>query len=156
VTFLWSHKANRAMAMLGVAPAKEAVRPALSGLKDRKVGEYVSCPHFERVSDVANISLVLTLNCCFVRPLPPFPIHSRHGFCFEMIDILIPTYNRCTDLVKNLTVLSERVEKEKLHGNFRVLVSDNHSTDGTLRALDDKCQEVPFDLIVYSQKKMSG
>lgn len=45
--------------------------------------------------------------------------------------ILIPTYNRCTDLKNNLEHLKSEMLKHHLFGEFGIYVSDNASTDDT-------------------------
>lgn len=73
-----------------------------------------------------------------------------------MIDILIPSYNRCFDITKNIDLLSERIKEERLQGKFRVLVSDNNSSDGTLNALKAKIDSTPFELLLGSQYENVG
>ncbi|QHG91867.1 hypothetical protein CVO_08535 [Sulfurimonas sp. CVO] len=51
-----------------------------------------------------------------------------------MIDILIPTYNREQDLVKNILYLDKLVKNEGLQGKFRLIISNNASTE-TLHSL---------------------
>lgn len=48
-----------------------------------------------------------------------------------LIDILIPTFNRCVDLLRNLRFLTKQIEKNCLHEKVRLVISDNFSTDGT-------------------------
>ena len=47
-----------------------------------------------------------------------------------LIDILVPTYQRADDLLKNLNHLADLIRNEAM-GKARVLVRDNGSTDGT-------------------------
>lgn len=69
------------------------------------------------------------------------------------LDILIPTYNRCDFLKKNLNVLSEIISKNNLAGVVKVLVSNNNSDDDTC----DVINYVGSDHIVsYNQKKNIG
>ncbi len=49
--------------------------------------------------------------------------------------ILIPTYNRCNDLRKNLEHLGNQLNKYNLQDEFGIFVSDNASNDDTLEML---------------------
>jgi abequosyltransferase len=73
-----------------------------------------------------------------------------------MIDILIPTFNRCTSLKKNLLVLNELLKNENLNEQFQVLVSNNCSSDNTESMLNDIGSHLCFRLIVYTQTKNIG
>ncbi|MCP4440191.1 MAG: glycosyltransferase family 2 protein [Aureispira sp.] len=48
-----------------------------------------------------------------------------------LIDILIPTYNRAKDLVKNLKITEQLLTNEKLLDKCQIIVIDNCSTDST-------------------------
>jgi glycosyltransferase involved in cell wall biosynthesis len=48
-----------------------------------------------------------------------------------LIDILIPTYNRSVDLIKNLQHLSTQIENAGLKNEVQILISDNCSPDST-------------------------
>ena len=48
-----------------------------------------------------------------------------------LIEILIPTYNRSGDLLKNLELLSNQLTKGALSQRVRILISDNCSPDDT-------------------------
>lgn len=48
-----------------------------------------------------------------------------------LIDILIPTYNRAVDTVKNLETLQFQIRKDNLWNQVRVIISDNCSPDTT-------------------------
>lgn len=64
-----------------------------------------------------------------------------------MIDILIPTYNREQDLIQNIKHLNRLIATEKLENNFRILISDNCSTDNTWKNLNDVESEIVVELI---------
>ena len=53
----------------------------------------------------------------------------------HMIDILIPTFNRADFLVKNIRKLDAMARFEGVSEKYRILVSDNHSTDSTREKL---------------------
>ena len=48
-----------------------------------------------------------------------------------LLSILIPTYNRCTDLDKNLGILCEMILENHLQDKVNILVYNNASTDKT-------------------------
>jgi glycosyltransferase involved in cell wall biosynthesis len=73
-----------------------------------------------------------------------------------MIDILIPTYNREQDLIKNIKHLNRLVVTEKIEKHFRILVSDNCSTDNTWDRLNDIESEVEIELIKFKQDTNIG
>ena len=73
-----------------------------------------------------------------------------------MIDILIPTYNREQLLIQNLRLLDELIKEEGLGGNFRLLVSDNCSQDGTANALEDIRKEIDLEMTVFRQQENIG
>ena len=47
------------------------------------------------------------------------------------LSILIPTYNRCNDLRKNLELLCKYIKDDQLESEVCICVSDNASTDDT-------------------------
>lgn len=73
-----------------------------------------------------------------------------------MIDILIPTFNRVDFLKKNIIDLNQKITKAGLQHYFRILVSDNRSTDNTNEVLIeiDKIIEVP--IVIFRQDKNIG
>lgn len=73
-----------------------------------------------------------------------------------MIDILIPTFNRCDSLKHNLLVLDELLRNENLNEQFQVLVSNNCSTDDTKNMLNDIGSSLCFRLVVHTQTKNIG
>lgn len=73
-----------------------------------------------------------------------------------MIEILIPTYNRSENLVKNIQHIDKLVKDEKLDGEYRILISDNASTDDTLSALDSVKSQVNIEFMVFRQTENLG
>ncbi|WP_308872829.1 glycosyltransferase family 2 protein [Thiothrix subterranea] len=73
-----------------------------------------------------------------------------------MIDILIPTYNRSKDLLKNIKHIDSLIETEKLTDKFRIIISNNASTDDTSITLEKIKNEVNIQLIIYQQKQNIG
>lgn len=72
------------------------------------------------------------------------------------LDILIPTFNRCQPLIKNLTVLEEILAQIK-DANINILVSDNASTDGTQKAVRNCIADSPNrSITLFSQKENVG
>lgn len=65
--------------------------------------------------------------------------------------ILIPTYNRCIDLKKNLEYLKKEILKYQLAQEFAIAVSDNASTDDTWAMLqqikNEWKDEVQLDIV---------
>jgi abequosyltransferase len=73
-----------------------------------------------------------------------------------MIDILIPTFNRSSDIEKNIAHLNAMMEVEGVMGEFRILVSDNCSTDATLRSLELAREQTQCEICVYRQETNIG
>lgn len=73
-----------------------------------------------------------------------------------MIDILIPTFNRSESLAKNLTLLNDLLIKERLIDCFRILVSNNCSTDETDKMLEEFSLNLICKLVVYNQSTNIG
>jgi glycosyltransferase involved in cell wall biosynthesis len=68
-----------------------------------------------------------------------------------MIDILIPTYNRAPFLIKNIILLNEQMESDGIIDKFRILVSNNCSTDDTKTALELVEKDIKVKLKTYEQ-----
>lgn len=67
-----------------------------------------------------------------------------------MIDILIPTYNRGTDVVANLHALQEQIAADDLWQQVQIIISDNASPDETEALVADFCAQKPAALqVVY-------
>ncbi|MBS4960545.1 MAG: glycosyltransferase family 2 protein [Clostridiales bacterium] len=52
------------------------------------------------------------------------------------LTIMIPTYNRCEDLMKNLDLLCGFIKRLNRLEDTCLLISDNHSTDNTKKAVE--------------------
>lgn len=71
------------------------------------------------------------------------------------IDILIPTYQRADALLGNLKHILGRIQEEGVEQHYRIIVSDNASSDGTqggVRALMDRVNG-PRQLIAYHRNE---
>lgn len=73
-----------------------------------------------------------------------------------MIDILIPTFNREPFLIKNIIILNEQAKSCSINKNFRILVSNNCSTDNTKNALSQIKEKIEIELIIFEQEKNIG
>jgi len=73
-----------------------------------------------------------------------------------MIDILIPTFNRELFLIKNILLLNEQAVKYDIFKNFRILVSNNNSTDDTKNVLLNVQKNIKIELILFEQTKNIG
>lgn len=75
--------------------------------------------------------------------------------CKEL-DILLPTYNRVEDLIKNIKILDEQINRLDTK-KVRVLVSNNASKDNTFNALEKlKENTLSFELEIYHQDENIG
>jgi len=72
------------------------------------------------------------------------------------LDILIPTYNRSGDLARNLRLLNRLLAEEGGDGRYRILISDNCSTDDTPDVIDSLWEESEVELIVFRQRENLG
>lgn len=72
------------------------------------------------------------------------------------IDILIPTYNRQKDLIKNLKHLNRIITKDNLESYFRILVSDNCSGDDTWMELENIRSQIQVEMHLFRQDKNIG
>ena len=70
-----------------------------------------------------------------------------------MIEILIPTYNRAGELIKNILHINQLIENEELRGKFRLIISNNASTDNTEAELEAVKAKVNLEMIVFKQNK---
>lgn len=73
-----------------------------------------------------------------------------------MIDILIPTYNRAKFLAKNILLLNKQIESRGLQKYFRIIVSDNCSSDNTSDALSEVEGVLSVRMLRYRQEKNIG
>lgn len=74
----------------------------------------------------------------------------------KTIDILIPTFNRAPFLAKNLELLQEQIQNSNLEKRYRILVSNNCSTDETSEAIKKFESTAQVELVVYEQKENIG
>jgi glycosyltransferase involved in cell wall biosynthesis len=72
------------------------------------------------------------------------------------IDILIPTYNRQKDLIKNIRHLNRLITKDQLESYFRILVSDNCSGDDTWRELENVHPQIQVEMHLFKQNENTG
>lgn len=70
-----------------------------------------------------------------------------------LIDILIPTYNRAQDLLKNLNLLYQQIAKDDLFEDYQIVITDNCSPDNTQSAVADFVQKHPKLSIQYYRNK---
>lgn len=71
------------------------------------------------------------------------------------LNILIPTYNRGTDLVYNLQLLLNYIQKNSLD-NVSIILSNNCSTDNTMTVLAQFSLTYPKIIQVYEQSQNIG
>ncbi len=71
------------------------------------------------------------------------------------IDILIPTYNRIRPLIKNLEILNNIIT-DLQDFNFRIIISDNASTDGTDKVIKDFISEKKSNISYSLNEKNLG
>lgn len=73
------------------------------------------------------------------------------------IDILIPTYNREKFLLKNLNLLTNSIKGNNLQSEVGIIISDNCSTDGTRKSVENFIKaNSDFKISYYLQKKNGG
>lgn len=72
------------------------------------------------------------------------------------LDILIPTFNRCSDLRKNVRLLNTLIKCEADGLNCRIFVSNNCSEDDTASTLESLRSESQTELIVFNQAENLG
>ena len=63
-----------------------------------------------------------------------------------MIDVLIPTYNRGSDVTANLQALQAQIAAADLWDQVQIIISDNASPDDTEALVADFCQQKPSAL----------
>ncbi|MEM6523794.1 MAG: glycosyltransferase family 2 protein [Bacteroidota bacterium] len=66
-----------------------------------------------------------------------------------MIDVLIPTYNRCDDLLINLLHISNEINSADIHKDVAIIICDNASTDTTRSRVEKFAITNPKINIVY-------
>ncbi len=65
-----------------------------------------------------------------------------------LIDLLIPTYNRGTDVLANLKDLEAQIAAANLWQQVQIIISDNCSPDQTEQLVQDYCAQKPEQLMV--------
>jgi abequosyltransferase len=73
-----------------------------------------------------------------------------------MIDILIPTYNRYSNLQKNLRLLDAQFAMDSLFDKYRVLISDNCSPDDSFERLLALLPSLNLNCKVFRQSANCG
>ncbi|MCH2046857.1 MAG: glycosyltransferase, partial [Saprospiraceae bacterium] len=74
-----------------------------------------------------------------------------------LIDILIPTYNRAKDLIKNLKLLYAQLQEDELFDNYQLIISDNCSPDNTEQEVAKFMVENPkFNIQYYRNSENIG
>lgn len=72
------------------------------------------------------------------------------------LSILIPTYNRCADLLYNLSLLEEHILANNLLQQVCVIVSDNASSDNTYEKLLEYKSYCDIQLLLHKQVNNVG
>ncbi|UXP32942.1 glycosyltransferase family 2 protein [Reichenbachiella agarivorans] len=70
----------------------------------------------------------------------------------RIIDILIPTYNRCEFLAKNIQLLVQQISEANLQDQVAICVSDNCSSDHTQATVQELIQANPTISIYYHRQ----
>lgn len=73
-----------------------------------------------------------------------------------MIEILIPTYNRSSDLIKNIIHVDALIREEGLEGCYSIIISNNASSDDTANALEDIKDKISVELNIFNQDENIG
>jgi len=74
-----------------------------------------------------------------------------------ILTILIPTYNRSEQLIKNLLMLSEFIRKNNLNDDVMILISDNCSSDNTYNKVQYFINEnTDTKIILFKQEENIG
>lgn len=74
----------------------------------------------------------------------------------KTLTILIPTYNRCNDLLYNLGLLENFIIKGGWEDVITILISNNCSTDDTASKLNDFKKQSHARIVIYQQEKNIG
>ena len=69
-----------------------------------------------------------------------------------LIDILIPTYNRCAPLRENLHLLNRQIGQNNLADQVSIIISDNASPDNTRETVADFAEQHPDIKIIYHRQ----
>ena len=74
----------------------------------------------------------------------------------KQLTVIIPTYNRCQDVCKNVLFLDQCITNSGLSDDVKVIVSDNHSDDDTYRSLTELKKSISNDFEFRTQLKNIG
>lgn len=74
----------------------------------------------------------------------------------KILTIVIPTYNRCEEVCKNISLLNDCITKNNLSDRIKIIVSDNHSEDDTYNKLLSLKNQYSIDLECKRQEKNIG
>ncbi|MCD7812310.1 MAG: glycosyltransferase family 2 protein [Ruminococcus sp.] len=74
----------------------------------------------------------------------------------EILTIIIPTYNRCSDVCKQTKYLDECITEYGLENKIKVVVTDNHSEDGTYVTLLQLQPQIKNQFEFRTQEKNIG
>jgi len=74
----------------------------------------------------------------------------------KLLDILIPTYNRKSAVIKNINRLVKYIEEYNLSEDVGIIIYDNHSPDDTFNVLCDNYSLSKENISLFSQKKNVG
>jgi len=75
----------------------------------------------------------------------------------HLLSILIPTYNRQNELLKNIELLSQYIRKLNCQEIVEIIISDNYSNDNTITIVEkyiDKNKDI--DIRLYKQFRNNG
>lgn len=68
-----------------------------------------------------------------------------------MFDLLIPTYNRCSFLDRNLLFIANELKEYDITKLFRIIISDNYSTDSTKHVVGEFVTKHPQISVIYNR-----
>lgn len=75
----------------------------------------------------------------------------------KILTILIPTYNRSKQLIKNLSILSAFIRKNNLNDTVTILISDNCSADNTYIKVQNFINEnIDLKIVFFKQEENIG
>jgi len=75
----------------------------------------------------------------------------------HLLSILIPTYNRQNELLKNIELLSQYIRKLNCQEIVEIIISDNYSNDNTVSIIEkyvDKNKDI--NILLYEQFRNNG
>ena len=74
----------------------------------------------------------------------------------KLLSILIPTYNRCVDLEKNLNLLDDLISKINIFKDIEIIISNNKSNDNTINVVEQFINKSSVDIQFYNQDENIG